>query len=82
MDSYTANIEEVREVSVRGRALAFFELTKPRIAILLVLTSAAGFYLASNQGFQSLLFINAMEFGIANELDKYTRPIMFIFRLR
>ena len=60
MDSYTANIEEVREVSVRGRALAFFELTKPRIAILLVLTSAAGFYLASNQGFQSLLFINAM----------------------
>jgi protoheme IX farnesyltransferase len=60
MDSYTANIEEVREVSVRDRALAFFELTKPRIAVLLVLTSAAGFYLASNQGFQPLLFINAM----------------------
>jgi len=60
MDSFTANIEEVRAVSVRGRALAFFELTKPRIAVLLVLTSAAGFYLASNQGFQPLLFINAM----------------------
>ena len=60
MDSFTANIEEVRAVSVRDRALAFFELTKPRIAFLLVLTSAAGFYLASNQGFQSLLFINAM----------------------
>jgi protoheme IX farnesyltransferase len=60
MDSFTANIEEVRAVSVRGRALAFFELTKPRIAVLLVLTSAAGFYLASNQGFQALLFINAM----------------------
>jgi protoheme IX farnesyltransferase len=42
------------------RALAFLELTKPRIAILLVLTSAAGFYMASSQGFQPLLFVNAM----------------------
>lgn len=60
MDSFTANIEEVRAVNVRDRALAFFELTKPRIAILLVLTSAAGFYMASSRGFQPLLFVNAM----------------------
>ena len=60
MESVTANIDDVREFSVLERALAFLELTKPRIAILLVLTSAAGFYMASSQGFQPLLFMNAM----------------------
>jgi protoheme IX farnesyltransferase len=60
MDSFTANIEEVREIALRERALAFLELTKPRIAILLVLTSAAGFYLASDHAFEPVLFFNAM----------------------
>lgn len=60
MESFTANIEEVRAANLRERALAYLELTKPRIAILLVLSSAAGFYLASSDGFDPLLFINAM----------------------
>jgi protoheme IX farnesyltransferase len=60
MDSITANIEEVREIALRERALAFLELTKPRIAILLVLSAAAGFYMASDHGVQPLLFFNSM----------------------
>ena len=59
MDTITANIEEVRTAGARERTLAFLELTKPRIAVLLVLTSAAGFYLASTEGFNSLLFVHA-----------------------
>jgi protoheme IX farnesyltransferase len=56
---------------------AFMELTKPRIAIMLVLTSAAGFYLGSATGtFHWLLFVNAMlgitliAFGVAT-LNQY-----------
>jgi protoheme IX farnesyltransferase len=60
MESLTANIEDVRVLNVRERALAYLELTKPRIAILLVLSSAAGFYVASSAGFEPLLFIHAM----------------------
>ena len=60
MDTFTANIEDVRNAGLRERALAYLELTKPRIAVLLVLTSAAGFYLASNDGFNSLLFLHSM----------------------
>jgi protoheme IX farnesyltransferase len=60
MESFTANIEEVRAANLRERALAYLELTKPRIAILLVLSSAAGFYLASSDGFDPVLFIHAM----------------------
>lgn len=60
MDSFTANIEDVRQANVRERAVAFFELTKPRIAFLLVLTSAASFYAASSGTFEPVLFINAM----------------------
>ena len=76
MDTYSANIGEVREVKIRSRALAFVELTKPRIAFLLVLTSAAGFYLASGPNFDSLLFLHAMAsiallaFGVAT-LNQY-----------
>ena len=47
-------------IDLRERALALLELTKPRIAILLVLTSAAGFYMASTQGFEPGLFLNSM----------------------
>jgi protoheme IX farnesyltransferase len=60
MESLTANIEDVRILNLRERALAYLELTKPRIAILLVLSSAAGFYVASSAGFEPLLFIHAM----------------------
>jgi protoheme IX farnesyltransferase len=60
MESFSANIDVVRAANLRERALAFLELTKPRIAILLVLSSAAGFYMASSTGFEPLLFIHAM----------------------
>jgi protoheme IX farnesyltransferase len=55
----------------RARLTGFAELTKPRIAILLVLTSAAGFYLGSRFGFDPYLFIHSMAtiallaFGVA-----------------
>lgn len=71
MDTFTANIEEARGANTRERALAFLELTKPRIAFLLVLTSAAGYYLGSSQGFDPVLFVHSMlaitllAFGVA-----------------
>jgi protoheme IX farnesyltransferase len=64
MDIITADIEETKAISVREKLAAYVELTKPRIAFMLVLTSAAGFYLGSTQGFNFVLFTNAMV-GIA-----------------
>src|SRR5215213_7147536 len=64
MDIITAEIEETKVTGAREKLLAYVELTKPRIAFMLVLTSAAGFYLGSAQGFNFVLFINAMV-GIA-----------------
>ncbi len=55
---------------------AFVELTKPRIAFMLVLTSAAGFYLGTTGAFDFSLFLNAMigigilAFGVAT-LNQY-----------
>lgn len=60
----------------RMRVAAFVELTKPRIALMLVLTSAAGFYLGTSGAFDFLLFANAMigigilAFGVAT-LNQY-----------
>ncbi|MBK6751322.1 MAG: protoheme IX farnesyltransferase [Acidobacteria bacterium] len=71
MDTAAVKIEDVREFSVRDKLSAYVELTKPRIAFLLVLTSAAGFYLATKGSFDTVLFINAMigitllAFGVA-----------------
>lgn len=85
MESFTANIEEVRAVNLRERALAFLELTKPRIAILLVLSAAAGFYLASNAGFEPLVFVHTMvsitllAFGVSTlnqYIERYIDPLM------
>jgi len=64
MDIITAEIEETKAIGVREKLAAYVELTKPRIAFMLVLTSAAGFYLGSTQGFDVILFINSMV-GIA-----------------
>ena len=64
MDSAAAQLTEVRVFGVRERVNAFIELTKPRIAFMLVLTSAAGFYLGNRGTFDFLLFVNAM-LGIA-----------------
>jgi heme o synthase len=63
MENVTA-IRETKASGMREKLAAFFELTKPRIALMLVLTSAAGFYLGSSAGFNSIVFINSM-IGIA-----------------
>ena len=76
MDTITAEINEIRTVGAREKLAAYFELTKPRIAFLLVLTSAAGFYLGSRGAFDRVLFVNAMlaitllAFGVAT-LNQY-----------
>jgi len=55
-----AELAESKQLSVGEKLAAYYELTKPRIAFLLVLTSAAGFYLGSNGGFDAVRFANAM----------------------
>jgi protoheme IX farnesyltransferase len=71
MEVITAEIQEAKAVSLREKLAAYLELTKPRIALLLVLTSAAGFYLGADAGFNFVLFVNSMigimllAFGVA-----------------
>lgn len=64
MENIVTEIQEAKVVNLREKAAAYFELTKPRIAFMLVLTAAAGFYLGSASGFDWGLFINSMV-GIA-----------------
>lgn len=60
----------------KDKAAAYVELTKPRIAVLLVLTSAAGFYLGTSGTFDPVLFVNfiiaitLLAFGVAT-LNQY-----------
>lgn len=77
METASIDIPETApSLSARIRVAAFVELTKPRIAVLLVLTSAAGFYLGSQGTFNYALFANAMiaitllAFGVA-ALNQY-----------
>ena len=78
MDIATAELQErkielpeVRTVGFRERIAVYTELSKPRIALMLVLTAAAGFYLGSAHGFDWLLFVNStigitlLSFGVA-----------------
>ncbi len=71
MKVITAEIERTRAISVGEKAAAYLELSKPRIAFMLVLTAAAGFYLGSASGFDVVLFINntigitLLAFGVA-----------------
>src|SRR5688572_9438603 len=61
MDTATASaatIETAKVLGIRDKAAAYVELTKPRIAVLLVLTSAAGFYLGTSGTFDLTLFAN------------------------
>lgn len=75
MDSLAVEITEQRVVSVREKLAAYVELTKPRIAFMLVLTSAAAFYMAGTS-FDPILFANSMiaiallAFGVAT-LNQY-----------
>ncbi len=57
-------ITDSRITTFRGRLSAYVELTKPRIAVMLVLTSAAGFYLGQPGEFAPMLFFNSL-IGIA-----------------
>ena len=71
MEVITVNVQETRAIGVREKLAAYVELTKPRIAVMLVLTSAAGFYLGADKGFDLMLFVNSMigilllAFGVA-----------------
>lgn len=71
MDILTAEIQDTKAIGLKEKLAAFLELTKPRIAFMLVLTSAAGFYLGSKGSFDFMLFINSMigitllAFGVA-----------------
>ncbi|MDQ3063465.1 MAG: heme o synthase [Acidobacteriota bacterium] len=71
MELITAEVQEIKAIGVREKLAAYFELTKPRIAFMLVLTSAAGFYLGADKGFDIVLFVNSMigilllAFGVA-----------------
>lgn len=60
METVTVELAEPRVVGWRERLAAFFELTKPRIAFLLVLTAAAGFYMGTPGSFDLLLFANTI----------------------
>lgn len=76
MDTITVEVTETKVISVREKLAAYFELTKPRIAFMLVLTSAAGFYLGTEGGFNLALFLHSMlaitllAFGVAT-LNQY-----------
>src|SRR5438874_1222292 len=76
MDTVAAEIEQVKTSGLREKGVAFAELTKPRIAFLLMLTSAAGYFLGSKGNFDYVLFANSMvaimllAFGVAT-LNQY-----------
>lgn len=76
--SIAAEITET-SITARERMAAFVELTKPRIAVMLVLTAAAGFFLGSVGGLNYGLFLNAMigigllAFGVATLNQWYER---------
>ena len=76
MNAVTADIQDDHTVTFLARLGAYFELTKPRIAFMLVLTSAAGFYVGAGAGFDLRLFANSMAaiallaFGVAT-LNQY-----------
>ena len=76
MDISTVEITDPKAASFREKVVAYVELTKPRIAFMLVLTSAAAFYVASGARFDVALFVNAMigiallAFGVAT-LNQY-----------
>ncbi|MCY7377225.1 MAG: heme o synthase [Pyrinomonadaceae bacterium] len=71
MEIITAEIEATRAIGVREKLAAYLELSKPRIAFMLVLTAAAGFYLGAAKGFDIVLFVNTvigitlLAFGVA-----------------
>ncbi len=76
MENIATNLPETKAISLKEKASAYFELTKPRIAFMLVLTAAAGFYLGIKTNFDGWLFVHSMvgitllAFGVAT-LNQY-----------
>lgn len=76
MENIVTEIQETSGISFKEKVSAYFELTKPRIAFMLVLTAAAGFYLGIKETFDVWLFVNSMigitllAFGVAT-LNQY-----------
>lgn len=66
MSSGTSAGEIVQQLRPPGQASTlacasvYVELTKPRVTLMVVLTAAAGFYLASSSSFDFALFLHAM----------------------
>src|SRR6185295_17199528 len=58
--SAAVQVVERSRLSFRERVLAYTELTKPRITLLIVLTSAAGFALASRGSIDYLALLRAL----------------------
>lgn len=80
-----ADLAEKMGLGIKDRLAAFAELTKPRIAVMLVLTAAAGFYIASASRFDAILFFHSMTgilllaFGVAalnQAMEKRTDALM------
>lgn len=72
MNALSTEIEDGGGIGLRERLACYAELTKPRIAFLLVLTAAAGFYMAPSDGpadlvlfLHSMLGISLLAFGVA-----------------
>jgi len=76
METASAQIQETKTISIPEKIAAYFELTKPRIAFMLVLTSAAGFYVGAGSNLNLALFAHTMvaitllAFGVAT-LNQY-----------
>src|SRR6476620_12668672 len=69
MEEFAINLPVVSDIerprlTTRERVSAYVELTKPRITFLIVLTSAAGFGLASRRGIDYIALVSAL-LGIA-----------------
>jgi protoheme IX farnesyltransferase len=84
MENIATDLTKTETASLKEKASAYFELTKPRIAFMLVLTAAAGFYLGM-KNFDVWLFINSMmgitllAFGVATlnqVVEKKTDALM------
>lgn len=60
METTLAEINEPKVTGLREKAAAYVELTKPRIAFMLVLTSAAGFYLGTKGPLDAALFASSL----------------------
>jgi protoheme IX farnesyltransferase len=59
VNSQAATVETALS-SAHGRAAAYFELTKPRVLLMVLITTLAGFYMGSGAGFDFLVALNAL----------------------